>query len=312
MMQPAEPANAAYRAPRSGRFAALCPSKKESSMRPWMLLLALALVAGCSSDASAATVGPDLSGGAGEGTVELATLIEGRKVLVVLSHPDDEIYILGTLSRLSKSGYKVNVVYVTSGMHGRDIRGVLRSGTHELAQKREQETLNALMAVGVPNSQVEFLRLDDAANDLAKIEDVLRPRINDRNPDVLITFGPDGAYGHQDHRYTSVAATEVSSAATVRRPPVVLHSCVSKSRNEAAGGQLLSANQGNTPIHDDAVNLRVPVTGELAVIKEALASYESQFRSEHIVSVFERSVAKYGFEDFILARSKTRMVLGEK
>jgi LmbE family N-acetylglucosaminyl deacetylase len=135
------------------------------------------------------------------------------KLLCVLAHPDDEsLGNGGTLAKYAAEGIETYLVTATRGERGwfGDARDY--PGPEALGKIREAELLAAAKVLGI--RQVEFLDyidgdLDQAhpAEAIAKIVGCIR-RIK---PDVVGTFGPDGAYGHPDH----IAISQFTTAAIV-------------------------------------------------------------------------------------------------
>jgi LmbE family N-acetylglucosaminyl deacetylase len=138
-------------------------------------------------------------------------------LMAVLAHPDDEsLGVGGTLAKYAAEGVDVFLVTATRGDGGR-FRGH-RQDHHEhpgplaLASIRERELRAAASVLGV--REVSLLgyhdqHLDEAAPGevIAEIVGHLR-RIH---PDVVVTFGPDGGYGHPDH----IAISQFTTAAIV-------------------------------------------------------------------------------------------------
>jgi LmbE family N-acetylglucosaminyl deacetylase len=139
------------------------------------------------------------------------------RLMAVLAHPDDEsLGVGGALAKYASEGVEVFVLTATRGDRGR-YRGHL-PGEHEhpgpvaLAAIREAELRAAASVLGV--REVSLLDYGDQCLDradprqaVAKIVGHLR-RIH---PDVVVTFGPDGAYGHPDH----IAISQFTTAAIV-------------------------------------------------------------------------------------------------
>jgi len=131
--------------------------------------------------------------------------------MAVLAHPDDESLGLGgVLARYAAEGVETTLVTATRGERGR--LGTERPGAAVLAPIRERE-LHAAAAV-LRLREVHFLDyLDgelaeaDHLEATAKIAALLRTV----RPHVVVTFGPDGAYGHPDH----VAISQLAGAAVV-------------------------------------------------------------------------------------------------
>jgi LmbE family N-acetylglucosaminyl deacetylase len=131
-----------------------------------------------------------------------------RRILGVFAHPDDETFCAGgTLARYVARGAEVLVVSATRGEAGQiRSRGVATRRT--LGQVREQELYLACRRLGVQHTQCLDYgdgRLQDVDQDILieKIGEIIRSF----RPDVVITFGPDGAYGHPDHIAISAATT---------------------------------------------------------------------------------------------------------
>ena len=128
--------------------------------------------------------------------------------MAVLAHPDDEsLGVGGTLARYAAEGARVSLVTATRGERGRNGASQSNSPT-ELAALRETELREASHVLGV--SEVRLLDYPDGALDqvdtleaVAKIAGHIR-RIR---PHVVLTFGPEGAYGHPDHIAISQLAT---------------------------------------------------------------------------------------------------------
>jgi LmbE family N-acetylglucosaminyl deacetylase len=131
--------------------------------------------------------------------------------MCVLAHPDDES--LGTGGALAKSaaeGVETYLVTATRGERGRFGDGTESPGPEIVGRTREAELRAAAEQLGI--REVRFLdyvdgELDrvDSAEAIGRIVTHLR-RVR---PQVVITFGPDGAYGHPDH----IAIGQLTAAA---------------------------------------------------------------------------------------------------
>ncbi|HKJ38894.1 MAG TPA: PIG-L deacetylase family protein [Anaerolineales bacterium] len=135
------------------------------------------------------------------------------KLLCVLAHPDDEsLGMGGTLARCAAEGIETYLVTATRGERGWFGDEKENPGLTVLGQMREKELLGAAEALGI--REVHFLDyidgdLDQAPHDeaVAKIVSHIR-RVK---PDIVISFAPDGAYGHPDH----IAICQFTTAAVV-------------------------------------------------------------------------------------------------
>jgi LmbE family N-acetylglucosaminyl deacetylase len=130
------------------------------------------------------------------------------RLLGIFAHPDDEVFCAGgTLARWAAAGGETMVISATRGEAGQ-IQDARTATRRSLGSAREQELRAACARLGV--RQVECLDYRDGAlsavDETALARDLAR-RIRDFAPDVVITFGPDGAYGHPDHIAIGAATT---------------------------------------------------------------------------------------------------------
>jgi LmbE family N-acetylglucosaminyl deacetylase len=134
--------------------------------------------------------------------------------MAVLAHPDDEsLAIGGTLARYAGEGVGTFLVTATRGERGRN--GESRdTSPAQLGAVREAELLAASRVLGV--SEVHFLDYPDGALDQADPREAvarIAAHIQRVRPHIVLTFGPDGAYGHPDHIAISQFATAAILAA---------------------------------------------------------------------------------------------------
>lgn len=138
-------------------------------------------------------------------------------IVAVVAHPDDEAAIAQLLVKYSKT-HKVYVIIVTDGRHG--VRPGFPTGD-ELVRVRQAESECACAALGA--QPPIFFGFTDGFDTTDQTKDgirayfersttlkrVLAERLEDLNPDAIVTFGPDGDTGHSDHRMVSNMTTEV-------------------------------------------------------------------------------------------------------
>jgi LmbE family N-acetylglucosaminyl deacetylase len=131
-----------------------------------------------------------------------------RRLLCVFAHPDDEVFCAGgSIAKYSAQGYEIMVVSVTKGDAGQ-IRDANIATRKTLGTVRAQEFQQSCSHLGVQHA----VCLDYGDGTLQSLEievlvaDVVRI-IREYRPEVVITFGPDGAYGHPDHIAIGEATT---------------------------------------------------------------------------------------------------------
>jgi LmbE family N-acetylglucosaminyl deacetylase len=129
--------------------------------------------------------------------------------MCVLAHPDDEAMGTGALlARCAAEGVETAVVTATLGQRGWMGAPEEYPGPEELGRIRAGELRCAAAVLGV--GELTLLgymdgELDcaDSAEATARIVAALRAF----RPQVVVTFGPDGSYGHPDHIAISQLAT---------------------------------------------------------------------------------------------------------
>lgn len=145
------------------------------------------------------------------------------RILAVFAHPDDEVVVAPLLARLAREGASVSIVYATSGDQGTGVSG-LETGD-ALAALREGEARCASRELGI--AEPAFMRLGDATlgvrahggdSPAERFIAALRQTIAQERPDIVFTWGPDGGYGHADHRMVSALTSEVVQAMGEGRP----------------------------------------------------------------------------------------------
>jgi len=133
---------------------------------------------------------------------------EIRTLLGVWAHPDDEAYLSsGLMAQVRRAGGRVVVVTATRGEHGTDDP---RAWPPErLAQHRERELRESLDIVGVHEHRWLPYRDGELADvPLATGAAALVEVLEEVRPDTIVTFGPEGMTGHDDHRTISGWTTE--------------------------------------------------------------------------------------------------------
>lgn len=135
------------------------------------------------------------------------------KLMCVLAHPDDESLGLGgALAKYAREGVETYLVTATRGERGRFGVHTERPAPEVVGRVREGELRAAAAELGI--CEISLLDYVDGEMDradwgqaVAKIVSHLR-RVK---PQVVVTFAPDGGYGHPDH----IAISQWTAAAVV-------------------------------------------------------------------------------------------------
>jgi LmbE family N-acetylglucosaminyl deacetylase len=131
------------------------------------------------------------------------------RLLAVLAHPDDESLGLGgTLAKYAAEGVETFLVTATRGERGWTGEPASYPGPLALGRIREAELSDAAAALGLRH--VAYLdRFDGELHcaDSAAVAGRIAAEIRGARPQVVVTFGPDGVYGHPDHIVISQLTT---------------------------------------------------------------------------------------------------------
>lgn len=135
------------------------------------------------------------------------------RILGVFAHPDDEVFCVGgSLAKYAAAGSEAMVVSATRGEAGQ-IRDAEVATRRTLGTVREQELRAACAALGVRQVRcLDYLDGNLEEAERGELVTAVAEIINEFRPDVVVTFGPDGAYGHPDHIAISDATTEAFDA----------------------------------------------------------------------------------------------------
>jgi LmbE family N-acetylglucosaminyl deacetylase len=151
------------------------------------------------------------------------TTLSQLRLMAVLAHPDDEsLGTGGALAKAAAEGIETYVVTATRGERGRFGDAKESPGLDVVGRTREAELLAAARELGV--REVRFLDYVDGDLDRAEPAEAIgriAAQLRRVRPQVVITFGPDGAYGHPDHiAISQLAAAAIACAADPSFAPV--------------------------------------------------------------------------------------------
>jgi LmbE family N-acetylglucosaminyl deacetylase len=205
-----------------------------------------------------------------------------RRLLGVWAHPDDEAYLSAAMmARVTDSGGSVTVVTATRGEQGTSDPAL--RGTAAFGALREAELRASLADLGV--TDVRVLGLPDGGLPEVEADEpvaAIAATIAEVDPDVVVTFGPDGITWHPDHR--TICEWTTRACAASGRTSELLYAAMTddfavrhESRHARAG---LFADWGpgrpaTTPRRDLALECAM-TPGELARKRRALGRHASQ------------------------------------
>ncbi|MDP8924185.1 MAG: PIG-L family deacetylase [Chloroflexota bacterium] len=145
------------------------------------------------------------------------------RILAIAAHPDDEIFGAGYLASRVAAGDELFLLCTTRG-EGGEVGEPPVGPKSRLGEYRVVEMRNAAAALGARG--VDFLDFVDPWMEIGgealaieasprEFRDAIVPHLGRLRPDVVVTHGSNGEYGHPQHAYTHRV---VRAALTALRP----------------------------------------------------------------------------------------------
>ncbi len=226
-------------------------------------------------------------------------------LLLVFAHPDDESSsVAGTTAKYTQLGVPVDLICATRGEKGTRLDVPPDVDT---ATAREAGLRVAADITGIRN--IYFLGYVDGDLEKADIGEVADRIVNIMRkvqPEIVITFGPDGISGHPDHRAISKATTAAFELLmeSVNGPRKLYYvtipeSALTEIRNEDIDGVITRP--------DEEVTTIINISEQLDTKIRALESHSSQQDAKWLVEIFRRAgKASWAGKEFLyLARPST-------
>lgn len=138
-----------------------------------------------------------------------------RKIMAVFAHPDDETTVAPILAKYGEIS-TVYLVIATDGRYGVTDHAAIPAGDslaairlEELKCSCEALGIEPPITLGLHDGLGSFEGQSAMWTQLAMLKDRLATTIDEIDPDVIITFGPDADSGHPDHRLIGIVTTEL-------------------------------------------------------------------------------------------------------
>lgn len=215
-----------------------------------------------------------------------------KTLLAVFAHPDDEILVAPLLSAYARRGVRVHLVIVTDGEKGVTAHAGIPGGP-PLAKARAEEARCSCAALGIEPptllgfkdgelGQVGIPAVEGAERSsspppgrhLADVRDRIAKAMAEIRPDAVITFGPEGAYGHADHRLVGALVTELVQAGVPGAPAVLAYPGLPKDRL----AKMPATGVDWAPTAEKFLTVRVPYeAADVKATRAALGCHKSQF-----------------------------------
>ena len=231
--------------------------------------------------------------------------METPRLLFVHAHPDDETLTTGaTIARYVALGAQVQVITCTLGEEGEVIgeqwAQLAVDHADQLGGYRIAELTAALRELGVDRPR--FLggagRWRDSGmadmpprrgrrfvdGDVAEQTAVLAAAIDDLRPHVVVTYDPQGGYGHPDHIHTHQVTTAAVGAAQWEVPKfywtvtsaAAIAAELAQLTDVPAGWARVSGDDIWFGVPDDAIDAALDITEHLSAKVAALRAHATQ------------------------------------
>ncbi len=212
--------------------------------------------------------------------------------MAFFAHADDELVVSPILSKYAKEGVNVFLVIVTDGSKGVEVHAHIPAGD-SLAQVRSDEAACAAAALGI-NPPI-LLNYEDnnlvSRSSIYSLDEKIDSLLKKYRPDVVITWGPDGGYGHPDHRMVSNLVTEVVQRDIYAPLRQLLYvGFLRETLISAPKLNTVQANRFRENFHTTQkkfLTYRIPYDEEdLQVSRKSLGCYKSQFTPKVMDEIF--------------------------
>jgi len=274
-------------------------------------------------------------------------------MLLAFAHPDDEVFVTGaTIALQARRGVEVSMIVATGGEEGEvvnpDLQG--RIDLHDLPAIRQQEMACSQQSLGI--HEIARLGYRDSGmadshasrgpnafcnQDLDSVAEQVVALMRQYRPQVVVTFDPNGGYGHPDHimiQRATLAAFERSANAywypEAGDPwqPLKLYYMVVP-RNMIQDARAVFESRGLTFVMgtglpdverdpnfgypNEDVTTMIDVRETLLRKREALRCYATQTRPDNFLLTTGDDVLleAFGHEYFVLVRSDLKTEIPE-
>ncbi len=236
----------------------------------------------------------------------MTTLFAGRRLLALIPHPDDEAYSMaGLLAHASQQGADVWVVSATRGEAGYDHHHPAATPA-EVGETRSAELAASCRLLGAqlprfldwPDGGIAECVRSHAIADLVAL-------IRDIQPSVLVSLGPDGAYGHADHvalweltrlALVSIATSEPTGGFDIRwlvaAFPSALFDAQWRQMTQGRDAERVTDTPPTLGVGPDEVSLRLSLADLRDIKRRSIGAHHSQLVGADPTSLFPPGIVQ--------------------
>ena len=220
--------------------------------------------------------------------------LDGRTVVVLHAHPDDEAIFTGaTIRRLADRGARVVLVTATAGELGTPRSPVADvAGTRRAELERAAEVLGVARLVllgrrdsGLPGWESGAHPQALVRADLRALATTVARLAEQEQAEAVVTYDADGIYGHPDH----VAVHLVGRFAAALAGATLYESTVDREHLHFAGAHVLDAASSSVAaarygrVTAEITTALAATPTELAAKRRAMAAHASQIDPEELL-----------------------------
>ena len=215
-----------------------------------------------------------------------------KTLVAVFAHGDDEGAAAPVLARYAREGVQVYLIIATDGAQGGAHTAIPRGP--ELARVRSEEArcaadalgIHAPILLGFPDAQLGNY-IEDPTR-LFQLTARLQGELQRLHPDAVITWGPDGATGHPDHRLVSNIVTQLVRAGAPGVPERLFYVSL-----PIEGFRVMNPARGEPPFLIPLAkyfSTRVPFsTADFEASRRSMACHKTQYSDDIVHRVSEAS-----------------------
>jgi LmbE family N-acetylglucosaminyl deacetylase len=210
-----------------------------------------------------------------------------RSILLVFAHPDDESSsVAGTTAKYTQHGVSVDLICATGGEKGTrlDVPSNIDTATAREAGLRVAANVTGIRDIYLLGYTDGDLDKADTSEVTSRVMDIMQKV----QPEVVITFGPDGISGHPDHkaisRVTTLAFEKLAESGSGPRKlyyVTIPESAISEINSDDVERLITRP--------DDEVTTIIDISGYLATKVQALEAHSTQEDARWLAEMFRQA-----------------------
>ncbi|HEX5024693.1 MAG TPA: PIG-L family deacetylase [Agriterribacter sp.] len=222
--------------------------------------------------------------------VAKTTAIKDKVIMAVFAHADDEYTVAPVLARYAREGARVYLVTATDGRYGTGQTN-LEPG-EELVALRKEELNCAALNMGIEKpiwlGYHDQLKLRDGFfGHVPYVQQMMRDidsLVNQLQPDVILTWGPDGESNHMDHRLVGASVSQVYLSKIWDKTKALYYVATPSSHIKDADYRMLSG------VDDSYLTVQISFTREdQEKAVKAFECYKTQYSKETMEKVARKA-----------------------